>query len=461
MKKANIVKTFRISLLILIFVIAIVMFGPQDQQDSLSYIRGSLLRVGLYPLVLALFRVISYNNEVLMRWFVIIFQNVVAIISIVLLAEWWIKNRKYKILSSFVTYFALLIPWLYELVDNLSYVDGYLSIQYTWITSTILTEGFTYSLLYLCVYQILMFSEDQRIKNIIWMAIYLLLLTFIRTQLLCLWPCVIITVLIISRKKYVIISLLLMFLSLMLYLPIKGLYMKVFDPQYMVTAYDVDTTTNIAFFMTEEDRSLMDEDELVIFNYIYNSLSDNKYLYEQIKKDNDIWNVNKYRSEYFTRCTYEYLNHIQEVGIEYFTNKYSITYEESIAKTIQVMNTVKKKLLISHIGEYLLFFIIRCFEGAMLTVLPNFSFSVYIFLVPYILYIISIAYEKNKWWSLWGGLIIFAAALNVCGIGLFVSHAHRYVLFFMGLIYLTIYDGILSENGILHSIIDKKINVIK
>ena len=172
-------------------------FGVDIEPDTPSYINAwdqswsigviDSFRTPIYPCILGLIKTIFSSQYLLVT---IIFQHIVFLISIYYLQRilsWKVKS------SSTVKWLTL----IYALLPATS----------TW-ANCILTESLAISGTIFLFYNLFAFQQNNRISNVIWVSIWLLILVMLRPSFLYLFPAAIIAWLIYYRssKKHVIIG---------------------------------------------------------------------------------------------------------------------------------------------------------------------------------------------------------------------------------------------------------------
>lgn len=351
------IRVFGVSVL---FMTMIFLLGPQLVQDSESYINGAGVRAVFYPFfLLANRQLCSLLGMDSYLWLVIFEQNMLAVISISLLAEYWIKRWKIGPIYGCLVYLCLVGIWLFELL-----MDS------RWTTNVIFSEGVCFPLFYLCIYFFLKYADTRKIKWMCGVCITLFLMFLCRKAALVFLPCFLIGILWIEKRwnRKVCFMLVLMAGMLLLVKPLTNIYNDLWGNNIEITNYDANLLANYVYFGTQEDYTLLNEDEAKIYDYVYSSFYNGGYTYELASEEYSGCELAYRRSKNYDYASFELINAEGLNNIStYFGGKYQLSTGEDIEYTKDLFLSLEMKIVRNHWKEFIYCYFMRGMEGMIRT----------------------------------------------------------------------------------------------
>ena len=425
-------KLFRIVGISFLFTIMMLVLGPQIVPDSESYINGDGVRAVFYPFfLLANRQLCSLVGMDSYLWLVIFEQNLLAVIAISLLAEYWIKRWKIGTICGCLVYLCLVGIWFFELL-----MDS------RWTTNAIFSEGLCFSLFYLCIYFFLKYVDSRKIKWMCGVCITLFLMILCRKAALVFLPCFLIGILWIEKKwnRKVCFMLVLMAGMLLLVKPLTNIYNNLWENNTEITNYDANLLANYVYFGTQEDYTLLNEDEAKVYDYVYWNFYNGGYTYELASNEYSGCELAYRRSKNYDYASFELINAEGLNNIStYFGEKYQLSTGEAIEYTKNLFLSLEMKIVKNHWKEFLYCYFMRGMEGMIRTTFLDIKGFRIGSLLLYIVYVgLLIANRKNRRAVEWSVFLLLLILINSFGVAVFIFPAYRYMIYNMGLFYLTI-----------------------
>lgn len=424
---------------IVIYIVSFVFFlffaifdGYNLYSDSSSYILMSEIREPLYPLFIALIRLIFGflgDNYLLV---VVIVQSLVLAIAISKLTI-FIKN-KYE-LNDLVTILIFLIQ------IGICLSMRFLSKRGVMFSNAILSEGLAISLFILFFKNILSFNLDKDKKSLILSIVYSFLLVSTRKQMIVSLVLILISIIFIYFKD---IKKMLICLLVSLIVVMGGSY--VLDVCYMKITHNIDgthtssnrfLTTMVVYTSEREDVSLIkDQDTKELFNKIYDVCSEKGYLKNSVSNDANLYDRTSHFSDVYDSIQ---IDTMWPIIREFAKTK---TTGDNVEVLVDKYNSeIVKSLLPSTIGKIILTFIDSFVIGLMITISADKEIFIIYSLLAYVVYIVLLVLTIKKKgifnkYSIIGLLTLLSTLVNVAIVSLVIFNQTRYTIYNMSLFYI-------------------------
>jgi hypothetical protein len=429
-------RRIRIFCVLILFAGVLIFYGPQIAPDSPGYIAGKGIRAVLYPAFLWFNRwlcaAVGIDNYL---WLVIIEQNLLAVISICLLAESWIKRWKIGPVYSGIVYVSLTGIWFFELL-----MDSW------WTTNAILTEGLCFSLFYLCIFFFLKYFDEKSWRWLCGLFLSVFLMVLCRKAVLVFLPCFMFGIVWIEKKwnRKVWVMLFLVGGMLLLFSPLTSIYNYCWGNESEITGYDANLLANFGYFGTQEDYDSLNEDEAVIYEYVYQNLYDGGYTYELASREYSGFELTYQRSHKYDYASFDLLSiaQLNQICLD-FGEKYQLSKTQAVSYTKEQFRSLEIRMIRNHWKEVLYGYVMRGLEGMIRTVFLDIKGFRIGALFLYIVYFgLMIFNRKNKKMLEWSIFLLILMLVNSYGVATVIFPTYRYMAYNMGLFYLTLFTHI-------------------
>lgn len=436
-------KQIRIIGVSILFSVMMIFFGPQIVQDSSGYINGIGVRAVFYPLFLLLNRQIcafvGIHNYL---WLVIFEQNLLAVVAISLLAEYWIKKWKMKSVWTVCVYICLVGIWFFEIL-----------MDRRWTTNAIFTEGLCFPLFYLCIFFFLKYTDERKIKWLFGIFLTFFLMLLCRKAIFVFLPCLMFGIVWIEKKLNRKVWFMLFSVAVMLILvkPLTTLYNHFWGNEKEITNYDANLLANFVYFGAQEDYGTLTEDESKVYDCVYSNFYNGGYTYELASKKYSGCELAYRRSKNYDYASFELIDvEVLNNICTYFGEKYQLNTGEAIEYTKELFLSLEMKIVKNHWKEFIYCYFMRGMEGMIRTTFLDIKGFRIVSLLLYIVYVgLIIANRKNKEAVEWSVFLLLLILINSFGVAVFIFPAYRYMIYNMGLFYLTLLTNLLKNTLIL------------
>ena len=400
--------------------------------DTVSYTSMHESREPIYPLFLALFRLIFKEDFYLNV--VVVVQGMLMALAIYVLCKYLVKeyelNEKYAYLFSLI---YILISLLNRFVASKAsmYMNG------------IMSEGLAYPLFLIFIRYLLEYLNHFDKKSFIKALALSFILVSIRKQMYVSLALLLISVIYVNVVNKNIKK---MFISLIVSLLVVAGGFKVFDYAYISALYGVNTTHTsdgrflaamIIYCSDREDGELIEDETVKTLYYdIWDTCNEKGYL--KINGDNSSWSK---RVDHYTSS-------IDNIQLRTMWLKMQDYVKQTIGYNIQMemiidgyLSIIINSLLIKVLPDLIGTVIDSFFAGLMITVsAENFIFGIYAIII-YALYIgLMIANEKKRSVKVMhlSSLVLLSILGNVLLVSTMIFCQTRYTIYNMGLFYIAL-----------------------
>lgn len=421
--------------LLLFFLGISAVHGVGIYNDSEQYISMHIHREPLYPLFLALFRVMAGADKGLTL--AVIAQNILAACSICFLVEYLRKKFSLSFLEELVLLALEIMPHL---------VTRFVSAYGIFLESSIMSEALCIPLFQFFVLFTLKMIFEETKTNRIWSLLSAWLLSMTRGQMMStilIWM-VVAGFLMIMRKQYK--KLMIPVLAVVCAFGLRSLTVHTYN--YFVTGYfmgntygQVNTLTNVIYACDREDGEVFEEDSL------------ERKFFEQFYAEADAMGANykygggtfteraEHLEEYHDKLKFEVL----EAGLSayFWTLAETDSYYKQSRLSDDMAGRMLVKLLPVCFGQWLYDYMLLCTRGFIRSIAV-----VHPLINPIALLIYTVAIGLTVWQicrrrqsdSVWvmGVALLFIAA-NVCATSMTIMCLSRYMIYGFSIFYMAFF----------------------
>ena len=234
---------------------------------------------------------------------------------------------------------------------------------------------------------------------------------------------------------------------LLLVKPLTNIYDNLWENNTEITNYDANLLANYVYFGTQEDYTLLNEDEAKVYDYVYWNFYNGGYTYELASKEYSGCELAYRRSKNYDYASFELINAEGLNNIStYFGEKYQLSTGETIEYTKNLFLSLEMKIVKNHWKEFIYCYFMRGMEGMIRTTFLDIEGFRIGSLLLYIVYVgLLIANRKNRRVVEWSVFLLLLILINSFGVAVFIFPAYRYMIYNMGLFYLTIVTNLAKK----------------
>lgn len=420
--------------LLLFFLVFFAVYGVGIYNDSEQYISMHIHREPLYPLFLALFRMIAGADAGLIL--AVIAQNILAACSIFLLIEYLRKRFSLNVLEELVLLVLEIMPHL---------VTRYVSSYGIFLENSIMSEALCIPLFQIFVLFTLRMIYEERKTDMLWSLLTAWLLSMTRGQMMTtilVWL-VVVALLMVIRKQYK--KLLIPVVAVVCAFGLRSLAVHTYN--YFITGYfmgntygQINTLTNVFYACDEEDGGVFEEG------------SPERGFFERFYAEADTMGANykyggstfrertEHLEEYHDRLKFDVL----EAGFSaYYWANWTNSYYEMSSLSDDMAGKMLGKLFPVCFGQWLYDYVLLCTYGFVRSIAVVHPLINWIALLIYAaaagLTIWQIRHERKNS-SVWimGVALLFIAA-NVCATSMTIMCLSRYMIYGFSLFYIALF----------------------
>lgn len=419
--------------LLLFFWGMLALYGVGVYNDSDQYIKMHIHREPLYPLFLALFRMIAGETAALTL--AAVMQGLLAVLSIFFLAEYLRQRFSLNIAEELVLVVLELMPHI---------VTKYVSALGIFLENSIMSEALCIPLFQFFVLFTLRMIFEKKKSDMLWSLLFAWMLSMTRSQMMTtvlIWM-IIVGVLMVIRRQYK--RLLIPLLAVVCAFGIRTLSVHTYN--YFVTGYfmgntfgQVNTLTNVMYACDEEDVRVFEEGSLEreFFEKFYagaDAIGAN-YKYG----GNTFRERAAHLEEYHDRLKFEVLE--AEMAAYYFGigKEY---YEQNVLSD-EIAKSMRTKLLPVCFGQWLYDYVLLCTDGFIRSIavvhplINPVAVLLYIAAAGFVLWCIWRRRLSDAAWMMSVALLFIAA--NVCAVSLTIMCLSRYMIYGFSLFYMALF----------------------
>lgn len=419
--------------LLLFFWGMLVIYGVGVYNDSEQYINMHIHREPLYPLFLALFRMIA--GEAAGLTLAAVAQGLLAALSIVFLAEYLRRRFLLNTAEEMVLIVLELMPHI---------VTKYVSAMGIFLENSIMSEALCISLFqFFALFTLKMIFEKKK-KDMLWSLLFAWLLSMTRSQMMTtilIWMLVA-GVLIVLDRRYK--RLLLLLLAVVCSFGLRTLSVHTYN--YFVTGYfigntfgQVNTLTNVIYACDEDDVGVFEEGSL------------EREFFEKFYAGADAIGANykhggstfreraAHLDEYHDRLKFDVME--TEFSAYYFGMGKEYYEENLLADAIA--KSMRTKLLPVCFGQWLYDYMLLCSTGFIRSIavvhplINPLAVLLYITAIGFVLWCMWRKRQSDAAWMM-GVALLFIAA-NVCAVSLTIMCLSRYMIYGFSLFYMALF----------------------
>ena len=428
-------KSFGILIVLLIFFLGMfAAYGVGVYNDSEQYITMHIHREPLYPLFLALFRMIAKEDGGLVLAAIV--QNVLTAFGIFFLIEYLQKKFSLNRVEELVLLLLELMPHL---------VTRYVSALGIFLENSVMSEALCIPLFqFFVLFTLRMIFEDDK-KDMIWSLLFAWLLSMTRGQLMT-------TILVwmvaagfrfISRRQYK--KLLIPVLAVVCAFGVRSLSVHTYN--YFVTGYfmgntygPVNTLTNVIYACDREDGEVFEEE------------SREKIFFDQFFEEADALGLNyRYAGESVDERT-AYLEGVHDIlkfqvleadMSAYYFSLGKVDYYQQSGMSDEMAGKMLRKLLPVCFGQWFYDYLLLCRNGFIRSIAVTHKWINLAALVIYLaaaglMFVVFRKDKSNPAVYMMGFALLFIAA-NVCATSLTIMCLSRYMIYGFSLFYMALF----------------------
>lgn len=441
-KRKHVTKSWCILLALLLFFLGMLAAcGVGVYNDSEQYITMHIHREPLYPLFLALFRVICGDGYLTVAAGA---QNVLTAVGIWMFAEYVATHFRLRPWEEVIVVLLQLVPHL---------MTRYVSALHIFLENSVMSEALCIPLFHFFMYFLLRMLFERRRRDAVFGLLFAFLLSMTRGQMMTtilVWM-VAALVQILMQKKYR--TLFIPLIAVLFTFALRSLTVHVYN--YGVTGYfmgntyaQVNTLTNVIYACDEEDRAVFEADSL------------EREFFERFYAEADAMGANyKYGGNTFTERAQHLEDHHDELKFQvleadlsaYFFGLGKVDYYQQSSMSDELAGRMLVKLLPACFGQWLYDYILLCTYGfirSIAVVHPVISW------IALILYGIAIglalrqvihrncggeSWQKGQDTAAVMGVALLFITANVCATSLTIMCLSRYMIYGFAVFYTALF----------------------
>lgn len=407
--------------------------GVGVYNDSEQYITMHIHREPLYPLYLAVFRVVCGEGYLTAA---MAGQGILTAVGITALTEYLTRRFGLRLWEELLVVALQLMPHL---------ITRYVSALHIFLENSVMSEGLCIPLFTIFLYFLLRMLFEGKGRDAVLALLFAYLLSMTRGQLMTtilLWA-LLLGIRMVLQKKYR--SLFICASAVILVFLLRNLTVHVYN--YGVTGYfmgntygQVNTLTNVMYACDERDREVFEEGDLeqAFFDSFYRKAMERKLNHA-------------YAGDSFgERAAYLEANHdilkfqILEAELSaYYFGLGEVDYYEQSSMSDEMAGKMIKKLLPACFGQWLYDYILLCRNGfvrSIAVVHPVINFAaLFLYLLAAGLSIWLVFARKRFQAAVVMGTALLFIAANVCATSITIMCLSRYMIYGFSLFYIALY----------------------
>ncbi len=381
--------------------------------DTNSYLKSLIYRSSGYPTFLFFFKNLFRNYFDIA---VVSFQLLFGFLS----THIFITKVSYLLKLNVLEKIGLLLILLFPFFSPL------------YVANNICSEGLSYPLYLLMISFALDFLFSNNKKSFKFLLGSFVLLSLTRGQFL-LSPLIIAFIYILINRETIklktnLFKIALLLLSIVSSVFIDKLYHKIVNDYFVSTPFTyINASTSALYVSNEADNNLFKEDDKIIFETTYNSISNKGLILSSKKRENYEAYYMHFHNNLIPICNQT----LSPVGRNYYRNKYNLTDREAIIKNEQTAKNIYFTLVKNNFNKYIKLFYHNIINGL-------YSQYLFFFLIIVSVYSLYKTFtSKEKHFPLLFLLSIFPMSNSF--IVAFACHSiQRYIFYNYSLIFLTL-----------------------
>ena len=408
-------------------------YGVGVYGDSEQYIVMHIHREPLYPLFLALFRMMAGEDAGLTA--AVVAQGLLAACSIFFLIEYLRKRFSLNTAEEIILLVLELMPHI---------VTKYVSALGIFLENSIMSEALCISLFQFFILFTLRMIYEKKKTDMMWSLLFAWLLSMTRSQMMTtilIWMLVAGVVIVLGRQYK---RLLVLLLTVMCAFGLRTLSIHTYN--YCVTGYFIGNTfgqvnmlTNVIYACNEDDVEVFEEGSL------------EREFYEKFYADADAIGANyKYGGSTFRECAAHLDEYHDRLKFDVMETEFSAYYfgmgkeyyEENLLADA-IAKSMRTKLLPVCFGQWMYDYMSLCSIGfirSIAVVHPLINPPVvllYITAVGFVLWCVWRRRQSDAAWMM-GVALLFIAA-NVCAVSMTIMCLSRYMIYGFSLFYMALF----------------------
>ena len=419
--------------LLLFFLGMLTAYGVGVYNDSEQYITMHIHREPLYPLFLALFRVIIGEGYLTVAAAA---QNLLTAVSIWVLAEYIAAHFKLRLWEELVVVLLQIVPHL---------MTRYVSALHIFLENSVMSEALCIPLFQFFLYFLLRMLFEGRIRDRVLSLVFAFLLSMTRGQMMTtilMWALIFMIQLLIRRNyRAMVIPL----ATLLVVFGLRSLTVHVYN--YAVTGYfmgntygKVNTLTNVIYACDEEDGEVFPKGSLerTFFDDFYAQAME-RGLNHAFGGDS-FGERAAYLEEKHDRLKFDVL----EAGFSaYYFSLGEVDYYEQSSMSDEMAGKMIQRLLPACFGQWLYDYILLCRNGfvrsiAVVHPLINFA-ALFLYLLAAGLLLRQMIVKRRLQAAVVMGTALLFIAANVCATSTTIMCLSRYMIYGLSPFYIALY----------------------